>query len=97
MRKAVATHVIYILAVVLLSILAVVVVFGKWLGPFKTEMMRSACVFKHNNYCRDWKANSYGTEPWNWEDKIRLPPPDVCEGVDMVPAIKKPTSSSDCE
>lgn len=97
MRKAVAPHVMYILIVIVLSILAVIVVFKKWLGPFQTEMIRSACIGKHNRYCSDWKKSDYGPEPWGWNDKLQVPSPDLCEGPDMSPKIPKPTSPSDCE
>lgn len=93
-KRGLATYTIYLIIVSFMIFVVVIVVFSKWVEPFKTWVARGSCGFKHFEYCMDWKRYSYAPaqKPTTWNDVSN--PPHDCEKLD--PPIAEPTKKEDC-
>lgn len=94
-ERGLATYTIYIIIVSFMIFIVIIVVFSKWVEPFKTWVARGSCGFKHFEYCMDWKRYNYDSahKPTTWADKSK--PPNDCET--LKPPITEPTKKEDCE
>lgn len=89
--KAIATHTLFLIIVMVLFAIVAFILFGGWLPNADRQANKATCTYKKISYCTDWKANSYTEEPWDWYDKN----PEGCETLD--PPIFKPRSLYECE
>ena len=86
--KAIAVHTIVL--VIMMAFFAIVGLFLFYIWTDQADIQASAatCQFKSVAYCTEWKLNSYGETPFNWDEKKPL----GCEEFD----IREPTID-DCE
>ncbi|NCN39593.1 MAG: hypothetical protein GW914_04405, partial [Candidatus Aenigmarchaeota archaeon] len=85
--KAIATHTLFLIAVMGLLLIFTLVTFWFFIGQTPIEANKATCTAKYMNYCERWTLK--GQDPGDWGD-IK---PEDCESL----GIEKPNSIDDCK
>ncbi|MCX6820871.1 MAG: hypothetical protein NT016_02895 [Candidatus Aenigmarchaeota archaeon] len=87
--RGVAVHTLVLVIMIAMFAILAIFIFYKWASPSVVEATTVSCDFKKLAYCGDWKANAYGTTPWDWSTKQ----PTGCDAY----GITQPATKDDCK
>ncbi|MBL7169390.1 MAG: hypothetical protein ISS48_00020 [Candidatus Aenigmarchaeota archaeon] len=87
--KAIATHTIFLIAVMGIFLLFTIISFWYWIGQTSVDASKASCAAKYMNYCERWIFE--GKDPGDW-NKVE---PLGCEDPEI--GIEKPESIEACK
>ncbi len=69
MKKAVAPHAIFLIAVIVITFIFTVVIFSGWIKINDKIANPLLCRIKLQQYCSEWGKTQFTKEPsYNWDD-----------------------------
>jgi hypothetical protein len=87
-RKAVAVHTLVLIIMMIFFTIFALFLFYKWTETTGIQTNAATCSMKKIIYCTDWRANSYGTVPWDWSTSN----PKDCDAFE----VTQPSKKEDC-
>jgi uncharacterized membrane protein YkgB len=84
MRKAVAVHTLFLVAVTVIFLFFAIALFMGWIKITSDVANPAICNSKLLSYCSEWSASNYGSAPKNWADEA-----PGCVKIQIVPTIEK--------
>ncbi|MEM5792773.1 MAG: hypothetical protein QXY45_00220 [Candidatus Aenigmatarchaeota archaeon] len=87
MLKGVATHTIFLIAIITLFLVFTIIGLWYFIGQVQIEANEATCAEKFYNYCMRWKID--GDDPGDW-DNVN---PQGCENFN----INRPSTFEECK
>jgi len=84
MKKAVAVHTLFLIAVTVIFLFFAIAVFMGWVKLTDKITSPQICNSKLLAYCSEWSSKNYGNTPYDWSKDA-----SGCVKIQIVPTIEK--------